>query len=147
MGRFVTCGAQLVGCRKRWQKYVEVITNWQDGIYSSGNESWRRDGILRGVFWSAMPTLRLAIGCFHPTATDSPFQPGQLVKKMAVLFSFPQRSLSATDLFNCKEMFSSAPGTPVQGWNCTYPSFSYSLSLCSSFSIQYKLFSPCLIQQ
>lgn len=60
---------------------LKKIKDWQDGIYSSDNESWRWKGSLRGVLLSAMPPLCLVIGCFHPTTTDSPFQPGQLVKK------------------------------------------------------------------
>lgn len=102
---------------------VKGIRDWQDGIYSTDYESWRWEGNLRGVLLSAMPPLHLAIGCFYTTTTDSPFQPGQLVKKRSVLFSFPQRSLSATDLFNCKEMFSSTPGTPVHGAELYISSF------------------------
>lgn len=76
MARFVTCEARSVDCSTDMTQMGFSL----DGIYGSSNESWRWEGCLRGVFLSTIPALHL-IGCFHPTTTDSPFQPDQLVKK------------------------------------------------------------------
>lgn len=46
MGRFVGCGAQLVGCSTKMAVCVKGIRDWQDGIYSSDNESLRCVGSL-----------------------------------------------------------------------------------------------------
>lgn len=74
--------------RKDDRECVKGIGDWQDGIYSSDNESWRWEGSLRGVVLNAVPPLDLAIGCFHPLTTDSPFQPSQLVKKWLSCLAF-----------------------------------------------------------
>lgn len=64
MGRFATCGAQLVGCCVKMTERVctRGIRDWQGGIYSSGSESWRWNGSPGGVCFfyfecHATPTL------------------------------------------------------------------------------------------
>ena len=112
------------------------------------------EGSLRGVFSSAMPPQRFGDWLLLPSdswlsLSTRPIS-GEKKKKAACPVSYPQRGLSGTDLFNCKETLSSTPGTPEQGRNCTYPPFfffPYSFSPRYRFSAQDKLFSPCLIQQ
>lgn len=107
------------------------------------------------------PRRRISECCVASLLGDWPFPPNgnrqalstrPISGKTPALFSFPQRTLSATDLFNCKEMFGSTSGPLCRGGIvCVciyiYSPFSYPLSLCFSVSTQNKLFSQCLIQQ
>lgn len=131
--------------RKDDRVCVKGIRDWQDGIYSSGNKSWRWKGSLGGLLLSAMPPLCSAIGYFHPTTTDSPFQPSQLVKKRPSCLAFPD-AVYQRQIFLIVKKCSAVHSGPLCRGEIVYPPFSYSLSLCFSSSTQYKLFPPCLIQ-
>lgn len=79
------------------------------------------DGSLRGVLSELHAIPPLGDWLLPPNANwQSSSNPGQLVKKWPSCLTFLGAVYQRTDLFNCKDMFGSAPGTPVQGWNCIY---------------------------
>ena len=103
----------------------------------------------RSIFLSAYATASLGDWPLPPNNNWQSFSTRPISgKKRLSCLAFLSADYRRQIFFNCKEMLSSTPGTPVQGRNCIYPPFFiFPLSLCFSFSTQYKLFSPCLIQQ